>query len=334
MQLPACCVLIACLAACPGPKTATPGVCRESAPPKECIPPREIGSHQGPYLEGRGLERLHFSVPGGAFPPAPGTRLAAVRACGDGPDPQITVKSCTGVAEIPGARGVVACQVDVGNPTPVVTDSEPPAPGICKSQIGGRHDDPDPLHHRGVTMVRGFWDATGAWQDDPTMVTLSCDAEGNAPGTQQFVEADGAVTKCARQWLLDPAALGDAFQACIRMARGDYCGDGHPHTFIGTEVAVSTPRDPMKSSDCGDGLCFEASWSRNGAVCVSRPRWTGPGMGFEGCQDQFAANGALSCRGDPGQAIVFSRSKVHVCSGHQAEARSCTPDADPVCTPH
>src|SRR4030095_7742617 len=113
VPLLACCLLTSC----PGPKTATPGVCRESVAPKECVPPREIGGHQGPYLEGRGLERLHFSVPGGAFPPAPGTRLKAVQTCGDAREPLITVVGCTGLPEIPGAHGVFSCQVDVGNPS-------------------------------------------------------------------------------------------------------------------------------------------------------------------------------------------------------------------------
>jgi hypothetical protein len=330
VPLLACCLLTAC----PGPKAPDRGVCRESVAPKECVPPRGLGGHQGPYIEGRGLERLHFSVPGGAFPPAPGTLLKAVQTCGDGREPLIKVRSCTGVAELPGATGVFACQVDVGNPSPVVTDNEPAAPGICKSHISPRHDDPDPLHHRGVTVVRGFWDATGAWQDEPGMVTLSCDANANSAGTQQFVEADGAVTKCARQFLLDPAAFPDAFQACIRMARADYCGDGHPHTFMGTGIGVGTPRNPITRADCSDGGCFEASWSKDGAVCVSRPRWTGPGMGLDACQGQFVARGALSCRADPSTAIIFSRSKVNVCNGHDDEAKSCTPDADPVCTPN
>jgi hypothetical protein len=115
------------------------------------------------------------------------------------------------------------------------------------------------------------------------------------------------------------------------MARADYCGDGQPHTIDGTEVGVSTPRDPMKPSDCSDGRCFEASWSRTGAVCIARPRWLGDGMGFDACQDQFSPAGALSCRGNPDQAVVFSRSTRHAC--HELDTNSCGSerDKDPVC---
>jgi hypothetical protein len=181
-----------------------------------------------------------------------------------------------------------------------------------------------------VTVVRGFWDASATWNDGTGIVTLSCDANGNHAGVEQFSEADGAITKCVRQWLLDPKTFSDAFQACIRMARADYCGDGHPHTFNGTNVGVSTPRDPMKVSDCGDGRCFEASWSKNGAVCIARPRWSGPGMGYEACQGQFTSVGGKLCRGPEAEGVVFSRSKQNVCG--QAEPAVCGPDADSVCT--
>jgi hypothetical protein len=184
-----------------------------------------------------------------------------------------------------------------------------------------------------VTVVRGYWDATGAWNDDASIVTLSCDATRNPSNLEQVSQSDGAITKCARQWLLDPAALPDAFLACIRMARADYCGDGQPHTLNGTEVGLSTPRDPMRSSDCTDGRCFEASWSKNGAVCISHPRWTGMGtdMGYEACQNKFVPVGGLLCRGAPAEGVISSRSQKNVC-GQAAPPTSCGPDADPVCT--
>lgn len=321
------CAASGVLAACPPavkPTLATP--CRESDGPVTCKPPTEIGSHQGGFLEGEGLERMHFTLPGGAFPPPPGTKLLPTQICGVKSAMTVSVLGCVPVAEARGP-GAYACQVDVGPPPTGLV----PAPArLCVTTLGGHIADPDPSHHRGVTMVRGFWDNTGAWHNEPNTVTLSCDAAGNDEGAEQFEEADGAITKCMRSFQINPQLFGNAFLACIRMVRADYCGDGHPHTYTGTEVGVATPQSPMTLSECKDGRCFEASWSKDGAVCFARPRWTGAGMDFAACQDQFTPTGNMLCRGDPAQAAVFSRSKQYVCK--QVAPNACPgPDVDPVC---
>jgi hypothetical protein len=285
-----------------------------------------IGGHQGGHLEGPGLERLHFKVPGGVFPPAPGTKLTALDACGTASDLHVAMKACAPVPESHGP-GAFTCQVDVisGSAATLV----PALPQLCPTALSDQTTDPDPTHHRGVIVVRGFWDATGAWQDAPNTVTLSCDAKNNLPGVQQFEEADGAITKCLRIWQLDPQLSADAFLGCIRMARADYCGDGHPHTYGGTAVSLATPQNPMTDAECKDGLCFEASWNKDGAVCLARPRWTGKGMEIDACRNLFTQHGALLCRGQPEQGLVFSRSAQHVCK--QVPTVPCAPDQDPVC---
>jgi hypothetical protein len=318
-------------AGCP-PRVKPPGVvsCRESDAPKDCKPMSGLGGHQGGYLEGDGLERLHFTLPAGVFPPPPGTQLAAEQTCGGKSALFVSVLApgCVPVPEADGP-GAFACQVDVIAPPPGAATLVPPLTKLCVRQIGDLIADPDPTHHRGVTMVRGFWDGTGAWHDEPNTVTLSCDAASNQPAVEQFVEADGAITKCMRQFRINPQAFSDAFLACIRMTRADYCGDGHPHTYAGTEVSVATPLNPMTTAECTDGRCFEASWSKNGAVCIARPRWTGKGMDFASCRDQFTPSGDLLCRGDPAQGVVFSRSAQYVCK--QPRPTACTADLDPVC---
>jgi hypothetical protein len=326
--------LVVGLAACPKPAPSTDtggtagtaGTCRTSDTPLGCThvttPPGStpgIGGHQGVYLEGETLEHLHFTSH--AFPPPPGTVLHAVESCGKALRPVVTVRSCKAIPELPGALGAVTCQVDV-------TDF----PGICKFKPFNAILDPDPVHHRGVTIVRGYWDATAGWHDEPGVVTLSCDAKNNTPDVQQFEDSDGAITKCVRTFHLDPQAFSDAFQACIRMVRADYCGDGTPHTFLGTEVGVSTPHDPMTVPECTQHGCFEASWSKHGAVCVARTRWSGPGMGLDACQGQFAPTGGMSCRSNPDEGIVFSRSEQHVCN--QFAPGPCGPDLDPFCASH
>jgi hypothetical protein len=316
-----CCLLPACP---PTNSPVAPASCRESDGPKDCKPPLGIGGHQGGFLEGNGLERLHFQA--AAFPPAAGTTLAALDACGAPSAVRVLIKSCAAVGDASNP-GAYACEIDGVAAAP--GSLAPVLPPICTTELANHTSDPDPFHSRGVLAVRGFWDPTGAWQDAPNTVTLSCDASANKGEGAQFDEADGAITKCIRIWQLDPKATTEAFLGCIRMARADYCGDGHPHTYGGTEVSLATPHSPMTVAECKDGFCFEASWNKNGAVCLARPRWTGKGMEINACRQQFTQSGAFLCRGQPDQGIVFSRSAQHVCK--QVPTVPCAPDQDPVC---
>jgi len=325
-------VLLVCclLPACPPTKTSAPAAaaplsCRESDGPNACKPMLGIGGHQGGLLEGIGLEHLHFALPPSGFPPAPGTTLKAVDACGVESELHVLVKACAPVSDVPGTSAF-SCAVDVvGSASATLVPALSP---LCATTVGDLIKDPDPTHHRGVIAVRGFWDATGAWQNTKA-ITLSCDAMSNDNGHQQFETADGSITKCIRTWLLDPKNDTEAFLGCIRMARADYCGDGHPHTYGGTAVSLATPHSPMTTAECNDGFCFEASWNRNGAVCLARPRWTGADMEIDACRQQFTQHGAFLCRGQPEQAIVFSRSAQYVCK--KIQTVPCAPDQDPVC---
>lgn len=124
------------------------------------------------------------------------------------------------------------------------------------------------LHPRALA-VSGVWDASGARQEVPGRFTLACE--------------NGAIAKCVnwgyKPWeLKDGRPLTDLHQACTRMARADYCGDGRSHTHQGTAIdmydslgllARSTEAtagwDPAKAS-------FEAAWTPEGALCLSRTR--------------------------------------------------------------
>ena len=56
------------------------------------------------------------------------------------------------------------------------------------------------------------------------------------------------------------------------MARADYCGDGASHTLDGTWIDIYDGLGIQKKTLDDDGMMFEASWSVNGATCVSKPR--------------------------------------------------------------
>jgi ADYC domain len=117
--------------------------------------------------------------------------------------------------------------------------------------------------------VGGVWDASGAHHDVPGKLTLACE--------------NGVIAKCIR-WGYKPWAsqegqpLAELHQACTRMARADYCGNGQSHTHDGTIIdfydrlgllpptkEASVDWDPARAS-------FEAAWAPDGAMCLARTR--------------------------------------------------------------
>lgn len=81
----------------------------------------------------------------------------------------------------------------------------------------------------------------------------------------------GAVAECARWGYHTPGPdQRERYQACIRMARADYCGNGVDHTCAGTQIRY-WPEGA--SAPDGGAAAFEAAWSENGAVCGGHLRW-------------------------------------------------------------
>jgi hypothetical protein len=107
----------------------------------------------------------------------------------------------------------------------------------------------------------------GAYDPAPTRLTFSC--------------RDGVAAKCQdwgyRSW--DPER-GRYFQACTRMARADYCGNGHSRTVDGTMINyVDLHGQPLVLRPL-PGFVPEAVWGPGGAgdptaaICLSRTRWS------------------------------------------------------------
>lgn len=124
---------------------------------------------------------------------------------------------------------------------------------------------PDPR----ALAVGGVWDSTGARQEAPGKFTLACET--------------GVITKCVR-WGYKPWAsrdgqsLAEAHQACTRMARADYCGNGQSHTHEGTLIdmydrlgVLSATTESSPEWDLSR-VSFEAAWAPDGATCLARTR--------------------------------------------------------------
>lgn len=87
----------------------------------------------------------------------------------------------------------------------------------------------------------------------------------------------GALGKCVRlgyrPWrtAADGRPMRDYLDACMRMMRADYCGDGRSHTEDGTRIDVHDRLGLLRAAR-PPGMAFEAAWTADGATCVARTR--------------------------------------------------------------
>jgi hypothetical protein len=92
-------------------------------------------------------------------------------------------------------------------------------------------------------------------------------------GAVTFACVDAALGKCAtwgyRPWAtVKKEPLADYHQACTRMVRADYCGDGTSHTNEGTPIHV-LDEIGIELLDVDVDFAVEAEWAPDGAVCLN-----------------------------------------------------------------
>lgn len=92
----------------------------------------------------------------------------------------------------------------------------------------------------------------------------------------------GAIGKCVRwgyrPWAIGPdnASMWDLHQACVRMVRADYCGDGVGWTEAGMPIDLFDRLGIVRPEPVvPEGMHFEAAWAADGAVCVHHSRVPG-----------------------------------------------------------
>ncbi|NJP12342.1 MAG: hypothetical protein HC866_25115 [Leptolyngbyaceae cyanobacterium RU_5_1] len=111
--------------------------------------------------------------------------------------------------------------------------------------------------------LSGYWDETGTHIEDER-ITFACTI--------------GVLAKCVRfgykPWkTFQGRSLRDFHQACTRMVRADYCGNGRSHTKEGTAIDIYD-RARIQTRTLTSSMVFEAAWSPDGAVFINRTRWT------------------------------------------------------------
>jgi hypothetical protein len=139
------------------------------------------------------------------------------------------------------------------------------------------------LYSLDVKIGQGGWQPLCTDKNGiPTEAILLGDVWDGATGARQSPRGDGALTFACRDYALakcvefgykpwasvNGTSLSEHHQACARMLRADYCGDGVSHTSDGTPVHVQDALGIQKL-DPNATFAIEAEWGPNGATCLN-----------------------------------------------------------------
>ncbi len=207
--------------------------------------------------------------------------FVAATAAADSSNPGLRVDGTTFVlttADGHARRGaeLIGAELDIGDGTTlriegVRQDMLDPSGEVLLHRFSVRAGDgawqnpcePDREGQREGLPIAGRWDADGRFRSDHAKFALSC--------------TSGAQAKCVRfgykPWkqTADGTSLAPLYEACVRMVRADYCGNGEATTRDGTAIDIFD-RHGIQRAETGADFRFEAGWSAEGAVCVAHPR--------------------------------------------------------------
>lgn len=153
--------------------------------------------------------------------------------------------------------------------------------------------------------LMGRWDSSqgtltgGSHIDDPTMFTFACRTAVLAKCVEMGYKPWDSVAEC-HEGTCTQRSLRHFHQACTRMMRADYCGDGMPHTQNGRSINVWDNFDIQERELVfGGHWKREAEWEPTGAMCIKKYRWD-PGHVTKNyvqqhCQERKNADGGLHC---------------------------------------
>ncbi|MCY1070861.1 ADYC domain-containing protein [Nannocystis sp. RBIL2] len=120
--------------------------------------------------------------------------------------------------------------------------------------------------------LRNYWNLeTGDRVDDDNVITFACKNAVLAKCTLWGYRPWASATRC-KDWekgkKCGPISLVDYHQACTRMARADYCGNGEPWTINGNAIDLWDHLSPQIESPTTDWF-IEAEWTPDGAYCLN-----------------------------------------------------------------
>ena len=121
------------------------------------------------------------------------------------------------------------------------------------------------------------------------------------PGGLTFACRGAALAKCVEfgyhPWAsVGEVSLRDHHQACTRMVRADYCGDGLSHTTNGTPIHVLDALG-VQNVEVGASYAVEAEWGPDGATCLNGSNARHPELNIAcdipACGASFASGGLI-----------------------------------------
>jgi hypothetical protein len=136
----------------------------------------------------------------------------------------------------------------------------------------GMSDNGTPLR---AIPLEGRWDLSegtatgGSWIDDPDAFTFACESQVLAKCVLGGYKPWRKALVCVKGAGCEMRSLAGHHQACTRMLRADYCGDGRSHTV---EDVLVNMYDGAGARADSESWAFEAEWDAAGARCVAQPR--------------------------------------------------------------
>ena len=119
-------------------------------------------------------------------------------------------------------------------------------------------------------LVPGRWDYNSGAKISysPNDITLSCVGVGAIAKCIEMPNGDGTYARGYFPW--ESQTMDGLHQACVRMVRADYFGDGRSHTVEGRQIDVFDYW--RRQTDSDPSWLPEAVWSAQGALCLSHTR--------------------------------------------------------------
>ena len=130
-----------------------------------------------------------------------------------------------------------------------------------------------------AVALQGRWDTSrgtptgGDFIADPTMITFGCSNAVAAKCIMLGYKPWKVVNECKKGSTCTSRSLREVHQACTRMMRADYCGDGMPHTKNGTSINLWDTFSIQQRSTANPEWKQESEWTTDGAACLETFRW-------------------------------------------------------------
>jgi hypothetical protein len=136
---------------------------------------------------------------------------------------------------------------------------------------------------RPAMPLAGRWDyssgtATGGdWIEDATQFTFACVGAALGKCTQLGYKPWESVQEC-NAFTCQTLSLRPLHQACTRLVRADYCGDGTSHTANGVPINLWDNASIQTQSTVPVTWLNDAEWTPQGAKCIGNYRYDPNGV--------------------------------------------------------